>query len=118
MRGHAEVRLALQEADVVYINPIVLGELRSGFARGARLRKNESELRAFLDAPRVTVVSIDEATAERYAVILNALWKAGTPVPTNDIWIAASAMQHGLALLTTDRHYTKVSQVVARCFEP
>ncbi len=57
------------------------------------------------------MVGLDEGTAERYAFILNALWTAGTPISTNDIRIAASAMQYGLRLLTTDAHYQKVSQV-------
>ena len=59
----------------------------------------------------------DEDTAEKYAVIINSLWNAGTPIPTNDIWIAATAMQHGLNIVTTDPHYLKVPQVVANCFE-
>jgi predicted nucleic acid-binding protein len=57
-------------------------------------------------------VSVDDETAVRYAVILDSLRSAGTPVPTNDLWIAASAMQHGLVVLTTDAHFQKVSQVI------
>jgi tRNA(fMet)-specific endonuclease VapC len=59
---------------------------------------------------------VTEETAERYAIILNFLWQAGTPVPTNDIWIAASAMEYGLELLTTDEHYQKVPQVIVNYF--
>ena len=112
MKGHPEVKLALQEADEISLNPIVLGELRAGFMRGRRRKKNEEELREFLSSPRVNVVDVDEETAERYAVILSSLWSAGAPIPTNDIWIAASAMQHGFHVLTTDEHYRKVTQVI------
>ncbi|MBI2998468.1 MAG: type II toxin-antitoxin system VapC family toxin [Deltaproteobacteria bacterium] len=112
MRGHPEVRLALQHADEIYLNPIILGELLTGFLKGKRKKKNEKELQAFLLSPRVSVVDLDEDTSERYAVILNSLWKAGTPIPTNDIWIAASAMQHGVRLLTGDAHYQRVTQVL------
>jgi predicted nucleic acid-binding protein len=63
-------------------------------------------------------LDVDAETAERYAVILNSLWKAGTPIPTNDIWIAATAMQHGLHLLTTDGHYQEVSQIIVDYFAP
>lgn len=63
------------------------------------------------------MVDIDEETAERYTVILNALWKAGTPIPTNDIWIAASAMQHGCRLLSADAHYQKVGQIIVEYFD-
>jgi len=112
MRGHSEVGAALQEADEVCFNPVILGELLAGFMRGKRRKKNESELKMFLQSPRVKILDVNAETAERYAAILNSLWKAGTPIPTNDIWIAATAMQHGLHLLTTDAHYQKVSQII------
>lgn len=116
-RGHPEIKNALQQADEIAINSIVLGELQAGFLKGKYRRKNENELRGFLSSERVSILSVDEETAERYAVILNSLWKAGSPIPTNDIWIAANAMQHGLRLLTTDDHYRKVSQVIVDCFD-
>lgn len=112
MRGHSEVVAALQEADEVCFNPVILGELLAGFMRGKRRKKNESELKMFLQSPRVKILDMNAETAERYAAILNSLWKTGTPIPTNDIWIAATAMQHGLHLLTTDAHYQKVSQII------
>ncbi len=112
MRGHLEAREALQRADEVYINAVIIGELLAGFLRGERLTKNQRELETFLASPRVRVASIDEATAERYAIILNSLWRDGTPIPTNDVWIAATAMQYGLRLLTADAHYKKVRQVL------
>jgi len=118
MRGHPEVVAALQETDEVCLNPVVLGELLAGFIRGQRRKKNESELQTFLQSPRVKVLGINSDTAERYAVILNSLWKAGTPIPTNDIWIASTAMQHGLHLLTTDAHYREVSQIIVDYFSP
>ena len=117
MRGHEDLKLALQRADRIVLTPIVLGELSAGFRAGTRRKKNEAELRQFLSSPRVDIVSVDAETAERYAVILHALRKAGTPIPTNDIWIAASAMQHGLRLLTTDLHYNRIPQVIVEHFE-
>lgn len=57
-------------------------------------------------------MTIDEETAERYGVILNALWNVRTPIPTNDIWIAASAMQYGLAVITTDAHFLQIPQIL------
>lgn len=115
-RGHAPVNAALQQAEEIYLNPVVLGELLAGFRRGSRRSKNEEELRAFLSSPRVHVVDVTEETADRYAVILNALRDTGTPIPTNDVWIAASAMEHGLRVLTTDAHYQNVGQVVVDYF--
>jgi tRNA(fMet)-specific endonuclease VapC len=116
MRGHPEIKIAIQEADEIYVNAIVLGELGAGFIKGRRRRKNEAELKRFLGSPRVNLVDVTEDTAERYAVILNSLWRAGTPIPTNDIWISASAMEHGLHVLTADDHYQKVSQIVVKYF--
>jgi predicted nucleic acid-binding protein len=99
-------------ADTIYFNPVVLGELKAGFARGRKKKENEELLSQFLESPRVYSVPIDEETSERYAVICNALWKSGTPIPSNDMWISASAMQHGLIVVTTDPYYTKVKQIL------
>jgi predicted nucleic acid-binding protein len=85
--------------------------------KGKLKDKNRQELKTFLSSTRVNVVNLDGATSERYAVILQSLWQAGTPIPTNDIWIAASAMQHGLRILTTDTHYQKIGQVIVDYFE-
>ena len=118
MRGHSAIKSSLQRADEIVVNAIVLGELAAGFIKGGRRRRNQEELSRFLSSPRVNVVDVTEETAERYGVILNSLWKAGTPIPTNDIWIAASAMEHGLQILTTDAHYQKVTQVMVEHFPP
>ena len=118
MRGNPEVVGAIRGADEIVLNPVVLAELRSGFLRGTQHAQNERELQTFLKAPRATTLPIDEETADRYAVILSALWNAGTPVPTNDIWIAATAMQHGLRVLTTDEHYSHINQVVVDFIPP
>ena len=102
----------LSEAAEIVLTPVVLGELHSGFRRGSRRAENERELDAFLSTPRVSMVPMGEETALRYAAILDALRRAGTPVPSNDLWIAASAMEHGLALLTTDDHYLRIPQIL------
>jgi tRNA(fMet)-specific endonuclease VapC len=117
-RNHPQIRHRIQEASQIQLNPVVLGELRAGFLKGTRLRDNLAELAQFLASPRVDVVPVDEETAERYAVIFDALRQAGVPIPTNDIWIAAGAMQSASVLLTTDQHYKEVTQIVAEIFEP
>ncbi|MCP3961549.1 MAG: type II toxin-antitoxin system VapC family toxin [bacterium] len=117
-RGHDDIRRRIQTASRILVNPVVLGELRAGFLKGTLLDKNLTELSDFLAAPRVRVVAIDEETAERYAVILRSLQKAGQPIPTNDVWIAASAMQHGARLLTIDHHFERVQQVFSEIFLP
>ncbi len=117
-RGATAAKEAIQSADEIFLNPIVIGELLAGFMGGSHRQKNEKELREFLAAPSVGVLKIDEETSGRYALILNSLRGEGTPIPTNDIWIAASAMQHGLEVLTADAHFSKVTQIVVRSLKP
>ena len=111
-RGHVGVKALFQKVDEIVLSPIVLGELRAGFIAGAHRRKNERELDLFLKSSRISIASIDEETSGCYAAIVHGLRVAGTPVPTNDIWIAASAMQHGLRVATTDRHFAKIPQIL------
>lgn len=117
LRGSLEVKEAVQQADEIVFNPVVLGELIAGFLMGRNERKNRAILKDFLSSPRVIVAEIDEETSERYAVIVQSLRMKGTPIPTNDLWIAASAMQHGLKVLTTDKHYLEVTQIITEYFE-
>jgi predicted nucleic acid-binding protein len=102
---------------LIQVNPIVLGELRAGFLHGSRLAENLAELAQFLASPRVDTVAIEDETAERYALIFDSLRRVGGPIPTNDIWIAASALQFGTVLVTTDPHFGRVAQVASEIFE-
>ncbi len=117
LRGSPGIKEAVQEADEIVFNPVVLGELKAGFLLGKNEKRNRGILKDFLSSPRVTLVEIDEETSERYAVIVQSVRVRGTPIPTNDLWIAASAMQHGLKVLTTDKHYLNVSQIITEYFE-
>jgi tRNA(fMet)-specific endonuclease VapC len=117
-RGHQQICHRIREASLIQLNPVVLGELHAGFLKGTRLAENRAELAQFLASPRAAVVPMEEETAERYAVIYEALRQAGSPIPTNDIWIAASAMQYGSVLLTTDPHFRAVAQIVAEILDP
>jgi len=117
MRGHPELKRAVQRTEEISVTPIVLGELISGFKMGKNEARNRQLLEEFLSSPRVNILEIDEETSERYAIILNALRVKGTPIPTNDIWIASSAMQYGLKVVTADTHYLQISQVLVDCIE-
>jgi predicted nucleic acid-binding protein len=117
-RGDERLLQPLREAAGVFLTTVVLGELLFGFVGGRLDLDNRRLLREFLDLDRVELVPVDEETAERYAVIRDQLRRQGTPIPTNDLWIAASAAQHGLVLLTLDRHFKEVPQILVEYFEP
>ncbi|MFO1429535.1 MAG: type II toxin-antitoxin system VapC family toxin [Candidatus Competibacteraceae bacterium] len=112
MRGEPSVLDNLQQLDEIGFTVVSLGELLVGFHGGNRETENLLELGCFLDSPRVRVLTIDEETAEFYATIVLALKRAGTPIPTNDIWIAALAQRHGLPVYTKNAHFKVVPGLV------
>ena len=108
MLGEAGVVDVVAHADKLYLNSVVLGELLGGFAAVTREPKNRAELARFLDSPRVEILPITAETADSYALIYAGLRRRGQPIPTNDLWIAASALEHGAALLTRDAHFSHI----------
>jgi len=109
--GDRKVLECLQYAESIYLPFVVLGELRAGFAMGDRGARNERVLQNFLAKPGVAVLYADEATTRHYASIYRQLRTQGTPIPANDLWIAACVIQHGLALYTRDRHFQHLAQI-------
>ena len=107
-KGDLDVVATLRRVDYIGISAVSIGELLSGFKGGGRESQNRIELGEFLDSPRVRLCVVDENTAEYYSEILNQLKAQGTPIPTNDIWIAAVARQYGLALFTRDKHFDNI----------
>ena len=112
MRGDREVVQALQQMNHIAIAVISIGELLSGFKAGTKEKENRRQLHAFLDSPRVGIYNTDENTAEFYSAVLNQLKLQGTPIPTNDIWIAATAFQHGLPVYTKDAHFSHIKGLI------
>jgi len=112
MKGDRSVVTVLRKIDVIAFSSISIGELYSGFKGGNQETKNREELNVFLDSPRVVVHAIDVDTADFYASILNNLKVAGTPIPTNDIWIAAVAFQYGYKMFTKDKHFNLIPGLV------
>lgn len=111
-KGDAQSTDVLSRADEVRLPFVVLGELRAGFALGSVGGKHEAKLTEFLNSPRVEVLYPDEQTTHHYARLFADLRRKGTPVPTNDLWIAALVVQHDLMLLSRDAHFAKIPQVV------
>jgi len=108
-RGAPSVVEKIAGSDSVLISPIVLGELLYGFRKGAKFEQNIRMLRRFLDHEAVDIAPVGEVTADRYSRIVVQLKKDGSPIPINDVWIAAQAMEHGAELLTSDRHFEQVA---------
>jgi tRNA(fMet)-specific endonuclease VapC len=111
-KGAAETAELVATAEAVFLPFVVLAELRAGFALGRRGAENERVLRRFLLKPDVAVLYADEQTTHHYASAFRQLRRQGTPIPTNDIWVAALALQHSLALHDRDKHFDQLPQLL------
>jgi tRNA(fMet)-specific endonuclease VapC len=111
-RGTASVIETVELADEVWLPCIVLGELRAGFAVGTQGPRNEAVLRRFLLKSGVSVLYADDQTTHHYASVYRQLRKQGTPIPNNDMWIAALVLQHSLVLCARDEHFDALPQLV------
>lgn len=105
-RGDTEVLDWISEADVVYLSVVVLGKLYAGFKGGSRERENREALRRLLERPTVRTLSLTPETADVYASVKQSLKQAGTPIPTNDVWICAHALEVGAVVITDDAHFS------------
>jgi len=111
-RGDETLTALVARAHAVLLPFVVVGELRAGFGGGARARANERTLQRFLAKPRVDVLLATESTTHHYATLYGQLRTQGTPIPTNDLWIAALALENDLALVTRDGHFAHIPQLV------
>jgi len=116
--GHPVISKAFRAADRVAMNAVVVGELLAGIRASRRHRPNEQFLNSFLSEPQVDLLAIDRATADCYATLKDALRSAGTPVGRADLWIAASALQHGLTILTTDADFLRIPGILVNRADP
>ena len=111
-RGESRTVERVREADRIYVPFVTLAELRAGFLCGTKARANERVLTRFLNSPRVRTLYADEQTTHHYARLFVQLRQQATPIPTNDIWIAALAIQHDLPLFARDSHFDHIPQLV------
>ena len=111
-RGAPEAVDVIQKARSICLPFVTLGELRAGFLCGRKSRENERALTRFLNSLRVSILYADEQTTHHYAALFRQLRIQGTPIPTNDLWIAALVMQHGLMLFARDQHFDALPQIL------
>ncbi len=107
-RGSSSVAHLVDSADKVLLSAVVLGELLRGFRGGSRFDYNLNKLQAFLREHKVLFVPVSYDTADRYGRIAAALQRKGKLIPTNDMWIAAHAIELGATLVSFDRHFERV----------
>lgn len=117
MRSDEAAVTVIATARWIGLPAVVLGELHTGFALGSRRQQNLDELASFLTHPVVEMLPVDERAAQIYADIVVDLRRAGTPVPTNDIWIAATAAAHTAPVLTADHHFHHIARVAVAFLE-
>ncbi len=111
-QGDAELAKWLATCDEVWIPLFVLGEIKAGFRGGAQHGRNEVLLRKFLTKATVEVLIPSLETADHYAQLFGQLRRAGSPIPDNDLWIAALALEHNLLLVTRDQHFERIPQLL------
>lgn len=107
-RGDERVVERVRRAEEVVLSAIVVGELLFGFRNGSRYERNRNDLHEFLRSPYVSLLPVGMVTAERFGRVAASLKAKGKPLPTNDIWIAAHALESGADLLSFDRHFAEV----------
>ena len=110
-RGHPGVATRVRQAEQVLVSTVAAGELLFGFRNGTRYETNRQELEDFLASPYVDLLPVTFVTADRFGRISASLRRKGRPLPTNDIWIAAHAMESGAELLSFDRHFDEVEGI-------
>ncbi|HMR04310.1 MAG TPA: type II toxin-antitoxin system VapC family toxin [Polyangiaceae bacterium] len=108
-RGHKETLDWMSRAESIVIPTTVLGELHAGFHLGGRLADNQRVLEDFLNEPFTVVADVGPAEAQRYGKFFSELKRAGTPIPTNDVWIAATTVTRGGRLLTFDEDFSRIA---------
>ena len=107
-RGNPVCLEVVTKAQKLLISGTVVGELLAGFACGDREARNREELGQFLDCRSVEITSVGLATADAYALVYRSLRRQGRPIPTNDLWIAASCLELGAVLFSLDAHFELV----------
>ena len=110
-KARLDIPTTIQRSEAVFVSEIVLGEFKAGLNNSASGRKQREALDAFLRLPNVVEITLTPATTDLYAKVFRSLREAGRPIPVNDIWLAAQALEHGAVLVSRDRHFEAVANL-------
>jgi tRNA(fMet)-specific endonuclease VapC len=103
----------IQHAESICISPIVIGELLAGFDGGNKAKQNKIELQQFLESSRILIYPLTLDTSHFFSQIFLSLKKKGKPIPTNDMWIASQALEHGCVVCTHDKHFSFIDGLIS-----
>lgn len=115
-RNNSDAVEVITQAEQILFSPVVFGELMFGFRNGTRFKDNTADLNQFIAHESVFFTETGAITADRYSRVASQLKQKGTPIPSNDIWIAAQTMEHGVELITFDQHFNKIDGLVCTVF--
>ncbi len=111
-RGDSRIQSVFEHVEVLGMSPIVIGELLVGFTGGTQVKRNREELQSFLERPRIKIFNITTDTAHFFNQVHSALKRKGKPIPTNDIWLAAQALEQGCVMCTYDKYFLEVEGLI------
>jgi tRNA(fMet)-specific endonuclease VapC len=109
LSGNGQILEIVASAETVFMSIFVIGELHAGFYGGSKEKDNRETLNRFLSKPSVKILNATSDTAEIFGFVKNNLKKAGSPIPINDVWIAAHGIETGSIVITFDDHFSKVA---------
>lgn len=112
-RNEKSIIEIVQSAELIGISPVVIGELIAGFEGGNKVQQNKVELEQFLESSRVIIYPITRDTSFFFSQIYSSLKNKGKPIPTNDMWIASQALEHGCVVCTHDKHFSFIEGLIS-----
>ena len=107
----------IEKSETIFVSQISIGEYKAGLDDTQRGRRDRAAILAFLRLPNVGEITLTSATTDLYAKVFRTLRAAGTPIPINDIWLAAQALEHGAVLVSRDRHFEAVANLQTMILE-
>ena len=117
LRSGTHLPETVEKSEAVYLSQIAIGEFKAGLDNTRKGRRDLEAFEAFLRLPNVVEITLTPATTDLYAKVFRSLREAGRPIPGNDIWLAAQALEHGAVLVSRDRHFDAVANLQTMILE-